>query len=182
MRNRTEELIFDTGPLSHFAQQGWLGILRLVVGERVAVIPDTVTDELNAGIPGRPHLRLVLDAPWIERRDLTTENELRHLGQFAKMLVVNERNLGEAAVLAYAKANGATAIIDDRSARKVAQLHGVSCRGTLSLLCEAIHDGHLTISLVSTVADHLIESNYRLPFKPGGFERWARENCLIPAS
>jgi hypothetical protein len=40
-------------------------------------------------------------------------------------------------------------------------------------------DGHLTVPMVSHVADHLMETAYRLPFGPGGFEQWARENDLL---
>ena len=43
-----EVLVFDTGPLSHFAKEGWLGVLRAVTGRRTAVVPDTVADELRA--------------------------------------------------------------------------------------------------------------------------------------
>jgi len=32
--NSDEILIFDTGPLSHFARQNWLGVLKAVVGVR----------------------------------------------------------------------------------------------------------------------------------------------------
>jgi predicted nucleic acid-binding protein len=178
--DRTDVLVFDTGPLSHFSQQGWLGMLRLVVGERTAVIPDTVVEELRRGVTGRrPHLQSVLDATWIEQRELISDNELREFAVFASLLVARDRNRGEAGVLAYAKANGATAVIDDGPGRKAARDHGVPCRGTLGLLCDAIRDGHLTVSVVSTVIDHLLESEYRLPFKSGEFEPWARENGMI---
>jgi predicted nucleic acid-binding protein len=179
MSEKPEVLVFDTGPLSHFTQQGWLGILRLVVGERQAVIPDTVVAELQAGAASRPYLRLVLDASWIDQRDLTSDNELREFAWFASLLVAGDQNRGEAGVLAYAKANGALAVTDDGPGRKAAKNSGVHCRGTLGLLCDAIRDGHLTVELVSTVANHLIESEYRLPFKSGDFAPWAREHGLI---
>jgi hypothetical protein len=61
----TQELVFDTGPLSHFAEQGWLGALRFVLDGRVAIAPDTVIAELKSGLHAHPHLRLVLDvAEW----------------------------------------------------------------------------------------------------------------------
>jgi hypothetical protein len=44
-----EILVFDTGPLSHFARQNWLGVLKAIVGDRRALIPDVVVDELCAG-------------------------------------------------------------------------------------------------------------------------------------
>jgi hypothetical protein len=52
-------------------------------------------------------------------------------------------------------------------------------KGTLGLLCDAIRDGLLTVKLVSAVADDLMTTQYRLPFGPGGFEKWASENGLV---
>jgi predicted nucleic acid-binding protein len=180
MTEPVDVLVFDTGPLSHFAQQGWLGILRLVVGARTAVIPDTVADELRAGTQGRAHLQLVLDTAWIEHRVLTSEDELSEFTKFASLLVAKGRNLGECGVLAYAKANGATAVIDDGPARKIARANNVRHQGTLGLLCEALRGNLLTVDLISTVADHLLESEYRLPFTAGGFRKWAHDHGLIP--
>jgi predicted nucleic acid-binding protein len=182
MTDPTEVLVFDTGPLSEFAKQGWLGALRLVVGVRTAVVPDTVVEELRAGVHGRAHLQVVLDTPWIEHRSLTSSAELQEFSRFASFLVAGDRNVGECGVLAYAKANKATAIIDDGSARKIARDHGVAHQGTLSLLCDAVRENVLTIELVSAVADDLIEGEYRLPFPTGGFRKWAQDNGLVPPS
>jgi predicted nucleic acid-binding protein len=173
-------LVFDTGPLSHFAQEGWLGILRLVVGNRTAVIPDTVIDELRAGVQGRAHLQLVLDASWIEHHVLMSEEELAEFTKFASLLVAKGRNLGESGVLAYAKANGATAVVDDGPARKIARADNVAHIGTLGLLCEALRENLLTVDLISAVADHLLEGEYRLPFGTGGFAKWAHDQGLVP--
>lgn len=110
MTESTSDLVFDTGPLSHFAQAGWLGILRHILGNRRAVIPETVVAELRTGVASRPHLSLVLEASWIEQHELVSDEELREFARFSSLLVVRERNRGEAGVLAYAKANRATAI------------------------------------------------------------------------
>lgn len=42
-----EAYVFDTGPLSHFAEAGWLKILQVVTGDRLALIPELVYDELS---------------------------------------------------------------------------------------------------------------------------------------
>ena len=174
----TQILVSDTGPLAHFAKENWLGVLRAVLGERTAVIPDTVVSELKNGVHGRPYLRAVLEAAWIHQRDLTTE--LEEFATFAALLVGSDgRNLGEAGVLAYAKAHGATAVVDDGVARQAAKTHKVQCQGTLALLCDAIRSGLLTVALVSEIADHLIEGEYRLPSGPGGFARWANQQGMV---
>ena len=48
--------------------------------------------------------------------------------------------------------------------------------GVLALLCDAVDSGLLTVKLVSALADDLLATEYRLPFKPGRFEAWAIEN------
>lgn len=83
-------------------------------------------------------------------------------------------------MLAYAKANGAIAVIDDGPARKIARANNVRHKGTLGLPCEALGENLLSIDLISTVADHLLESDYRLPFEKGDFSKWAHDQGLIP--
>lgn len=87
--------------------------------------------------------------------------------------------MGEAAVLAYAKTHGAVAVMDDGAGRRAARDADVELRPTLSLLCQAVREGLLTVRLVADLADHLLETQYRLPFAQGGFEAWAIENDLV---
>jgi predicted nucleic acid-binding protein len=176
-----QTLVFDTGPLSHFAEQGWLGVLKFVLGSRAAVIPDVVVAELRAGLPGRPHLQQVLDATWIQHHELTSDDELDAFGQFAGVLVAGSRNRGEAGVLAYAKTHGALAVLDDGPARKAAASFDVAFKGTLALLCDAVREGQLTLTMVSALVDDLLESEYRLSCPPGGFGQWAIDNGVLPA-
>jgi predicted nucleic acid-binding protein len=174
------DLVVDTGPLSHLAEAGWLSVLRSVAGGRAVLIPDAVEAELRQGIHLKPHLQQVLDAEWITTRSIASDAELASFAQFAARLVVGTRNVGEAAVLAYAQVHGAIAVIDDGAGRKAARDFSVALRPTLALLCHAIRDGVLTVRMVSDLADHLLETEYRLPFGPGGFEIWADEHGLVP--
>jgi hypothetical protein len=105
---------------------------------------------------------------------------LSEFAHFAALLAAGDRNIGECGVLAYAKANGAIAVIDDGAACKVARTHGVSHQRTLALLTDAVREEILTIDLVSVVADDLIEGEYRLPFARGGFKAWAVEHGVLP--
>lgn len=172
-------LVFDTGPLSHFARAGWLGVLKAVVGSRTAVIPDVVEDELRTGADRERSLQAVLDATWLERRVLRTDEEIVAFAEFSELLVRRDRNRGEAGVLALAATAGAVAVIDDGAARRAADARTVAYRPTLALLCEAIRLELLTVRLVSALADDLIAGQYRLPFGPGRFEKWASENAEL---
>ena len=164
MPNTPEALVFDTGPLSHIARQNWRGALRFIVGQRCATIPDVVVTELRAGLSRYPYLSMVLDASWLVQHSLTSPEELDAFATFSSLLVARDRNWGEVGVLAYAKVHGATAIIDDGPARNAARRHGIPCRGTLGLVCDAVNQGHITLSMASALADDLLEGEYRLPF------------------
>lgn len=174
----TEVLVFDTGPLSHLAKENWLGVLRAILPPRTAVIPDTVVAELRTP-EHQQFLKAVLDADWISQHTLTSAEELSAFALFAERLVVGNRNIGEAGVLAYAKVHGAIPVIDDGAGRRAAKDYGLQPRGTLSILCEAVRAEILTVTLVSRLADHLIIGDYRLPFKKGEFERWARGEGML---
>lgn len=174
-------LIFDTGPLSHFARAGWLEVLKDVVGDaRQAVIPDIVARELRVGARRHAELSLVLTAEWISHRTLATDDQIKQFANFSELLVTGDRHVGEAAVLALAATEDATAVVDDAAARKAAQTHGIRYKPTLSLIFDAISGGMLTLTVASDLADDLIESEYRLPFERGGFERWLKDNHLLP--
>jgi predicted nucleic acid-binding protein len=174
-----EILIFDTSPLIHFSREGWLGPLKAVVGARSAVIPDVVAAELQAAAVKDGRVAAALDQEWLVNRPLQSADEIRSFAEFSELLVRNDRNRGEAAVLALASCVGGRAVLDDLAGRKAAARHGIRLCGTLALMCEAIRDGLLTVRLVSALADDLLSGAYRLPFGPGGFEKWVAENGLL---
>lgn len=116
----SEALVFDTGPLSHFGRESWLGVLKVVVGKRTAVIPDVVMEELRRGAIQDSRIQTVLDAPWIERRELRSDDEIVAFAEFSALLVKDTHNRGEAGVLALASPIGGIAVIDDGAARKAA--------------------------------------------------------------
>ena len=142
---------------------------------RHARLPAALLLQLHA----HPHLQQVLDADWITTAPLISEAELVSFAWFAERLVVGTRTVGEAAVLAYADVHRAVAVVDDGAGRKAANDRSVTLRPTLSLLCEAIRNGLLTVDDVGELADELLETKYRFPFARGGFEQWAGMVGLI---
>lgn len=174
-----EPLIFDTGPLSHFARIESLDVLRLVVGERPCIVPEAVVVELRRGTQQDSRIQAVLEADWIEKRDAPDGDELAAYATFASRLVSGDRNVGDAAVLALAKTLPGQAVVDDRTAHRIGMKEGVSCTRTLALLCEGVRSNLLTFDDVSDLADELIATKYHLPFGPGEFVKWAKENGLV---
>ena len=180
MSEERKTYVLDTGPLSQFPRSQWLGVLKAVLSEVRVVIPDVVKTELREGVAQHHYLQAVLDARWIDVVPLDTDEQLSAFSYYAERLVGgNGRNVGECGVLALAETTPcATAVLDDRVARKQAEQRKVEVRGTLGLLCEAIRKELLTVPLVSAVADDLLENSYRLPFGPGGFAQWAEREGL----
>ncbi|CAM3686826.1 nucleotide-binding protein [Micrococcus flavus] len=170
--------VFDTGPLRHFTLNGWLGVLKFLTGGCI-VIPESVEREIKDQQHQHAALRQILDADWIT---VDRSDDLEYLAAFARYeehLVDGGRNRGECGVLALGRTRGHRIVIDDNVPRVLAKNEKLDCTGTLGLLCEAIRADKLTVSLVESLADDLMASEYRLPFGPGGFRQWAAENGLL---
>lgn len=175
----SDVLVFDTGPLSHFAEAGWLKILQALAGDRKVLIPELVRDEVAQATHAHPFLVQVLDAEWIEVDRSDDTHLLVVQARYTARLASGRKNQGECGVLALAEVRGQVAVIDDRVARKVGEEYGVQIKGTLALLCEGIQQELLTVPLVSRIADDLLATEYRLPVRRGQFESWARQQGWI---
>lgn len=174
-----DALVFDTGPLRHFAEEGWLRVLHFLAAERAVVIPESVERELNHQVSEIAALRQVLDASWIT---VDRSDDIAFLSTFARYadrLVVGSKNLGECGVLALGAVKGHEVVLDDNVARAIAEEEGIPVTSTLSLLCKAIREGQLTVPMVEKLADDLIAGDYYLPFSPGGFRAWAYQEGLV---
>lgn len=179
MTAQSDALVFDTGPLRHFADQGWLAVLHFLAGERTVVIPESVERELNHQVKEVGTLRQVLDAAWIT---VDRSDDIGFLTAFARYedrLAVGLKNRGECGVLALGAVRGYEVVLDDNVARKMATEEGIRVTSTLALLCKGIREGEMTVPLVERLADDLITGDYYLPFGPGGFRRWAYQEGLI---
>lgn len=171
--------VFDTGPLRHFADSGWLGVLKFLTNDRPVLIPESVEAELQFQVNDAPALHAVLDAGWIT---VDRSNDLSFLSAFASYsdrLAVGRTNLGECGVLALGKVRGFEVVIDDGTARQIADDESIAATATLPLLCTAIREKQLTVPLVENLADDLLEGEYFLPFQRGGFRQWAIEEGLL---
>lgn len=174
-----DALVFDTGPLRHFAVQGWLRALDFVAGSRRVVIPESVERELREQAHGLPVLHEVLEADWIVKDRSDDVPFLASFARYEERLVVGDVNRGECGVLALGEVRGYEVVLDDAVARTVAEEHGIRVTATVPLLCEAIREDKMTVSMVEKVADDLITGEYFLPFDQGQFRKHALENGLI---
>lgn len=172
-------LVFDTGPLRHFAVQGWLRVLDFLARGRRVVIPESVEDELREQAHDLPVLHEVLAAEWIVVDRSDDPGYLEAFARYAERLVVGKTNRGECGVLALAEVRGCEVVLDDAVPRRLAEERGFRVTATVPLLCQAVREGRLTLSMVEKVADDLISGEYFLPFGPGEFRRYALEAGLI---
>lgn len=171
--------VFDTGPLRHFAAQGWLGVLRFLAGERPVYIPDSVERELDEAAKQVSAVRAVLDADWIQVFRSTDPRFGEAFAHYVDRLVASGKNLGECGVLAMGQTYKCEVVIDDAVPRQIALERGIRVTATVPLLCDAIRARKLTTVMVEELADNLLEGEYFLPFGPGGFRRHVLENGLL---
>ena len=173
--------VFDTGPLRHFARNGWVGVLKFLAQKNDAevVIPLSVRRELEEQRATIPELVLVLDADWIRVDRLDDLSESTAFARYEKRLAVGRQNLGECGVLALGSVHGYTVILDDSTPRAIGEEEGMEVEVTLTLLCQAIREKQLTFSMVEALADDLLAGEYFLPFKKGGFRMWALEEGAL---
>lgn len=160
---------------------GWLGVLKFLTSDRGLLIPESVFIELGHQANSEPALRQVLEADWVK---VDRCDDLQFVAAFAayeERLVPKgtDTNRGECGVLALGRVKGFELVLDDGTARAIAEDEGLSVTATLPLLCGAIRAGKLTVPMVEHLADELIAGEYFLPFGPGHFRQWALEQDLI---
>lgn len=176
----TPVYVFDTGPLSHFARSGWLGVLDFLTKGSAAWIPEAVARELADGQHGHQHLGLVLAAEWLGVDRSDDMPVLLRTARYEGRLSANGRNRGECAVLALASERGWTAVVDDSEARKIAREDGIEHTTTAGLLCKAITANLMTASSCAAIIDALVRTEYRLPFASGQeFLDWAVHQGIL---
>lgn len=172
-------LVFDTSPLYHLTKAGGLEVLRTIIGDRQPIISYAVQKELKIEGGGDSRINNLLNARWIGFHEVDSPVEIDAYLRFTKFFMSGNRNKGEATVLALAKTLPGIAVIDDNGGRKAAEKDGILCSHTLKLLCDAIREGHLSLSDASSLVDDLLGINYQIPFAKGEFEQWAKEHALF---
>lgn len=119
--------VFDSSPLIHLDQLGYLAHLPALIGR--ALVPPAVHAELSQG-RGRPGTNAP-DQPWLEVRAPHPERIAAVQSDFAA-------GAGETEALALALELGGRLVIDERRARRYASQKGLIHAGVLAIL-SAIH-------------------------------------------
>jgi uncharacterized protein len=142
-------VVVNTSPLIALDRIGRLALLREMFG--TVVRPQSVLDELNAGIATYDLSATLSNADWI----LTEPDP-------PEMVLRKELGAGETAVLALAVRTSADLVIlDDLQARLVAEGLGLKMTGTLGVLLAAHRAGRLTD--VAAEFKKLRDCGFRIP-------------------
>ena len=142
---------------------------------------DILRQEIDAGIGQLPKLAEVLTVSWIEVVELDETAEVIAFARYkAELGGGPARNNGEAAVLAWARVHGGTAVIDERAGARIAQRDGIDVHGTLWLVANAVREQHLARRDAERIIDDLAATDMALPCDGAGFFAWAYGEGLLP--
>jgi len=159
----------DSGPLIHLAKIGLLHLLR----ELFSTV--TIPSEVKAEVVDRGKERGYADAILVEeavRKGWIRVVDVKMPEEFVRLCREAGVDDGEAQVLRLAREKGILALIDDESPREFALSLGITVRGTIGVLVDAVKRGILTRALALRKFDELSD----LMYMSGELYRLARES------
>ncbi len=175
-------LVFDSAPLSAFARARRLALLDQLTAGDERVTTRAVLEEIRDGVSDHTELQDVLDLAWLRVEALDPLDDLRLFAEYARRLGSGTHDIGEATVLAWAEAHGATAFTDDEAAVQVGRERGVRVVRTLALVARGVRRDLLSDEQADRLVHDLLRAGGRFPFGPGEFIPWAREQGLLDKS
>lgn len=142
-------LVLDASPLIVLSRIGRLDLLRQI--GHTLYVPEGVYDEVVSRGPDRPGSREIAQAQWIIRAKVRDQPAVdRFLGTIGR---------GEAEAIVLAKEVGADAIVlDDGTARLVAEQEGRTVIGLLGLLLHGKQQG--IVPTVKPLLDEIVTAGF----------------------
>jgi predicted nucleic acid-binding protein len=173
-------LVIDASVLSPFARAARLGTLeRLTTGSR-RLVTGAVLAEIERGTDLFSGLADVLSLPWLEIVRSDSVAELVAFAAYTRRLgCTDDRNIGEASVLAYAEANGCAALLDDEVAVQLGRERGLDVRRSLGLIAGAVRDGALRPREAEALVGDLKAGGARYPCTAEEFIDWCHSADLL---
>lgn len=171
-------LIWDASPVFHAIKAGKIDVLGDIARHgqgnvRRNVTTQAVVSEISSfGLP-------LLGMEWLEVVHVDDLSELEALVSWMDRVSGAKSNHGEATVLAWAEVHGATAVVDDGDARRIARREGLPVCGSLRLIAESVSLGHTTSYVAAGLVDAMIDSGARYPCARGQFINWAKQQKIL---
>jgi predicted nucleic acid-binding protein len=170
----------DSSVLSAFARAGRLDVLDRLTAGRRRVVTEAILAEIDRGRAEHPPLVEIRALPWLEIVRPDSPSELVVANEYIRILGVQDRNLGEASILAWAEATSSMVVMDDDDAVRAARRRNVVVIRTLTLLCNGLHRKLLTIEHACALVDELVsDGGARFPCDGDSFVQWAERNGLL---
>jgi uncharacterized protein len=145
-----EIIVSNTSPIFYLHRLGLLGILHELYG--AITVPEAVKHELDQGSVKGEDVPRLEEHPWIHILKVTPPEYLD---------LVVDLGRGESEVLAIAaKHPSALLILDDRLARRIADIQAFRLTGTAGVLLRAKERG--IIPALKPVLERLVSLNFRL--------------------
>ena len=145
-----EMTIVNTSPIFYLHRLGLLEILNKLYGD--ITIPEAVRNELEKGYAQGEDVPQLEDYPWIQ---------IMNVGMPEYLNLIVDLGLGESEVLAIATNHpSALVILDDKLARRIAEMQEFRLTGTAGVLLRAKEKG--LIPALKPVIEKLMSLNFRL--------------------
>jgi predicted nucleic acid-binding protein len=175
--------VFDTTALNHFAKANHLAELRAIMSGDRCIAPAEVFTELAKAVAEYPALGDVSAQDWLESVELEDLQEITEFAKYKGELGGGpEKNIGEAAVLAWVSVNKGIAIIDEHAATTIGERDGLAIYGSLWLIIRACKDNRLDRIAAEGIVDDLIATGMWLPVQSGAaLFAWAYEEGFLPS-
>jgi len=149
---------YAAGPCGH----GWSNVTT-----------QAVVDELTG------HGLAVGALSWLKVVHVDGLSELRSLIVWMERLGAGDHHRGEATVCAWADAHDATAVLDDKNARRVAATYGITVHGSLWVIAQGVAHGRASLASAANLVDLLLAEGTRYGLEKGGFPAWCWQNNLL---
>ena len=145
-----EMIIVNTSPIFYLHRLRLLGILNKLYGD--ITIPEAVRNELEKGHVQGEDVRQVENYPWIQIISAK-------MPEYFSLIV--DLGLGESEVLAIATNHPSSLVIlDDKLARRIAEMRGFRLTGTAGMLLRAKQKD--LIPALKPVIEKILSLNFRL--------------------
>jgi predicted nucleic acid-binding protein len=145
-----EITIVNTSPIFYFHRLGLIELFKKLYGH--IIIPEAVKRELEEGFRQGEDVPLLEQYPWIKIKKVNMPSYLE---------LISDLGPGESEVLALAANHkSALVIIDDKLARRIAEMQGFRMTGSAGVLLRAKREGLL--SELKPIINKLVGLDFRL--------------------
>jgi hypothetical protein len=106
-------------------------VLERITRTLIGLVTEAVLGEFGRGAESHIELKIIRTLDWLQVVRVDQLQELAVFAEYARVLGSGARDIGDAATLASAEVNLATAIVDKRAGTRLGRQRGVDLHGTL---------------------------------------------------